>query len=935
MRRLLLRRAKGNDESGDIRQLANDGTLRAPAARALVNDRMENEGDQYADQWIQMMRENETKKLPETLRTVIVRLSPEARLLRDTRLSGRVELADYTQDELLEGFAAQDIDMPPFLMQGSWNAQTQKWVRTAAVSHVAGSVVTTMPCKYTYDQKAAQAALFGPIEKQVDRLLQGENLTVVAFGQVGSGKTYTISGPEEGVREFSNVKKTAWGLIPRIVSRLFAEIRSFKSNGVDVDVEASFVEVYQEQWNDLLSGEKNLKVDKKTGALVKPLERRPFKDVPSLMALYAAGSDRRHVARMNLNARSSRGHAVLQIHATVRMGAGLSTVMGGGGGGAMKRATLNIADLAGMETMGVGQPAKGTPSASKERLAESKIISQSLLGLMEAVMHGPPPPQVATPKGKKGDDGPSKLVQLLAPCLTAESRVVMIYTLRSEPDEALVSRDMMTFVTKPSEISVIDVKKATAGEPAADAAAGGGGPSAGSDGAQAAVAANANAKGAKGTKLSFEDARAMIDAAVQSSGGGVPWPHARLMVRGSGGVGKSTTIEALMGKAFEAGKASTVGADLQDVELHEDELEMEGGGSALRPYDGLEDEYACALAAHAAAFGRDDGAAGAATAQKASMLEMLKASIGGVPKGTRPVQRPVGLRRGLTNTRMLKGVAFGGGEASPGARGGGGGGTPAASSVVAATPPPGTLAAAAAGAGGSGTGVGSAGDAAAATAGGALGLSSESPTDAVPLDLLVKYTRGHRQQRLVLKVQDTGGQPIFLSLLELLTTPECTVYLVVFNLKQLQDDVSRPACAPPPGCPPCRAPHRHSFSPLRVCPRLPPPRRAVRIVPQHPERAVDVGLHVCARRARHPRRHAQGRGDGERDESDQGGARGRLPGHLAGAERSAGRRAPTAVRARHRAARLPEDWARRAAARDARLLRRRELKGAEGGRDPA
>jgi hypothetical protein len=39
---------------------------------------------------------------------------------------------------------------------------------------------------------------------------------------------------------------------------------------------------------------------------------------------------------------------------------------------------------------------------------------------------------------------------------------------------------------------------------------------------------------------------------------------------------------------------------------------------------------------------------------------------------------------------------------------------------------------------------------------------------------------------IVLKVQDTGGQPIFLSILELLTTPEGTIYLVVFSLPKLQ-----------------------------------------------------------------------------------------------------------------------------------------------------
>ena len=41
-------------------------------------------------------------------------------------------------------------------------------------------------------------------------------------------------------------------------------------------------------------------------------------------------------------------------------------------------------------------------------------------------------------------------------------------------------------------------------------------------------------------------------------------------------------------------------------------------------------------------------------------------------------------------------------------------------------------------------------------------------------------------QNIVLKVQDTGGQPIFLSILELLTTQEGTIYLVVFSLPKLQ-----------------------------------------------------------------------------------------------------------------------------------------------------
>ena len=40
---------------------------------------------------------------------------------------------------------------------------------------------------------------------------------------------------------------------------------------------------------------------------------------------------------------------------------------------------------------------------------------------------------------------------------------------------------------------------------------------------------------------------ALVQRALASSDGVVPWPHARLMVKGPGGVGKSTSIDAMAG----------------------------------------------------------------------------------------------------------------------------------------------------------------------------------------------------------------------------------------------------------------------------------------------------------------------------------------------------------------------------------------------------
>ena len=285
--------------------MAADGVMRAPASRALVNDRAGwpvDPTDSAAEDWISLLAAADEEKRPST-RVTIVRLAP----------SRRTGLADYTPDELLEGFESQDPDTPPFIHVGGLT-KDGKWARIPAVSHVSSRTVMTVPCQHTIGIAAPELDVFKPAEKQVERVLQGENVTFITFGQVGSGKSYTMAGPEEALGDFSNVKKTAWGIVPRALTALFKEVNDYRRHGVLVKLEASFVEVYNDTYNDLLTGEKQLKMDKK-GELKKPFSREPFQDVKGLMRLYAAGSKHRVVAPVNLNPSSSRGHAVLMIYA--------------------------------------------------------------------------------------------------------------------------------------------------------------------------------------------------------------------------------------------------------------------------------------------------------------------------------------------------------------------------------------------------------------------------------------------------------------------------------------------------------------------------------------------------------------------------------------------------------------------------------------------
>ena len=82
--------------------------------------------------------------------------------------------------------------------------------------------------------------------------MNGYNVTVLAYGQTGSGKTYTM-GSNFAVGESDE----SVGMIPRVIMALFSLIEA-RREAVSVTVSASFLEIYNEQINDLLGGRENL-----------------------------------------------------------------------------------------------------------------------------------------------------------------------------------------------------------------------------------------------------------------------------------------------------------------------------------------------------------------------------------------------------------------------------------------------------------------------------------------------------------------------------------------------------------------------------------------------------------------------------------------------------------------------------------------------------
>jgi kinesin family protein C1 len=79
--------------------------------------------------------------------------------------------------------------------------------------------------------------------------LDGYNVTIFAYGQTGSGKTFSMEGPED-VYENEEMK----GIIPRSFEFLIDAVEKSAEKGWIYKLEASYLEVYCEELNDLLHG---------------------------------------------------------------------------------------------------------------------------------------------------------------------------------------------------------------------------------------------------------------------------------------------------------------------------------------------------------------------------------------------------------------------------------------------------------------------------------------------------------------------------------------------------------------------------------------------------------------------------------------------------------------------------------------------------------
>uniref|UniRef100_A0A673Z2A7 Kinesin-like protein n=1 Tax=Salmo trutta TaxID=8032 RepID=A0A673Z2A7_SALTR len=274
-----------------------------------------------------------------------------------------------------------------------------------AVRNPRGAAAHEHPKVFTfdsvYDWNSKQVDLYDETFRPlVDSVLLGFNGTIFAYGQTGTGKTYTM----EGVRNDPERR----GVIPNSFEHVFTHIS--RSQNQQYLVRASYLEIYQEEIRDLLSKDQSRRLELKerpdTGVYVKDLSSFVTKSVREIEHVMNVGNQNRSVGSTNMNEHSSRSHAIFLI--TVEC-----SELGVDGENHIRVGKLNLVDLAGSER-------QTKTGAQGERLKEATKINLSLSALgnvISALVDG---------RSTHIPYRDSKLTRLLQDSLGGNARTVMV-----------------------------------------------------------------------------------------------------------------------------------------------------------------------------------------------------------------------------------------------------------------------------------------------------------------------------------------------------------------------------------------------------------------------------------------------------------------------------------------------------------------------------
>jgi hypothetical protein len=115
--------------------------------------------------------------------------------------------------------------------------------------------------KYTFDHvfapNANQAHVYRTIASPlVDNVMSGVNACVIAYGQTGAGKTYTVFGPSMDTATVAAENASELGVIPRAAHDIFERVEMDKGK-FEYKVYVTYMQIYLDQIYDLINNDNN------------------------------------------------------------------------------------------------------------------------------------------------------------------------------------------------------------------------------------------------------------------------------------------------------------------------------------------------------------------------------------------------------------------------------------------------------------------------------------------------------------------------------------------------------------------------------------------------------------------------------------------------------------------------------------------------------
>ena len=235
--------------------------------------------------------------------------------------------------------------------------------RDACVMQFPDTVTAIIPTLQGGQAEMEFDRVFGPAASQADvykdtsavimSVIDGYNVCLMAYGQTGAGKTYTMNGTPDDP-----------GVNRRAIAELLQMIN--KDDKLEVQLSATLAEVYNENVYDLLSAKRVVRKIKQgiQGVYADGLIERGVSVIEDVQRILKDGDRNRSVAATSMNTDSSRSHLIFTIRVTA-----LNTISG-----VTTNGKLTLVDLAGSERIARSE-------ATGERLIEAAAINKSLSAL--------------------------------------------------------------------------------------------------------------------------------------------------------------------------------------------------------------------------------------------------------------------------------------------------------------------------------------------------------------------------------------------------------------------------------------------------------------------------------------------------------------------------------------------------------------------------